>query len=303
MEKGFKYFLAAVSIALIFGIMYVINAPKPAMTVYDKIELEKMVRNLNSDLPREIGTIGTLDSITYTKKTLTYNLSVYGDTRIKQVYKEHYDDFEDLLKYSLVAMNGQRSMGEKFAEVLNNKELNMGFRVYTADGDAMLWKMTGKELKDFVDSCKMSPTTALRTTIDMQIAIANLDLPVRPDDLTNTKSVTLNSLLGDLDESCLPQSITHVEDDIIIVYNIDEKDFDIDQIGNTFDNEENLDNFAEAMTKDADVREFFGLLAISHSNLVIQYEGRTSHKTASIRIPFSILRKYCKVPQNIFLQQ
>ncbi len=303
MEKRFKYFLAAVSIALTIGIIYVINAPKPAMTVYDNIELEKIVRNLNSNLPREIGTIGTLDSLTYTEKTLTYNISINGDSRIKQVYKEHYDDFEDLLKYSLVVMNGQNNMGEKYADFFSNKELNLGFRVYTADGDATFWKMTGKELKNFVDSCKMSPTTALRTVIDAQIAIANIDLPIRPDDLTNTKTVALNSIIGDLDESCLLQSIKHVENDIIFVYNVDEKDFDIDQIGNTFDNEENLDNFAEAMTEDADFQEFLGLLAISHSNLIIQYDGRTSHKTASIRIPFSTLRKYCKVPQNIFLQQ
>ena len=43
---------------------------------FDDEEMKVLLIDLNSDLPREIGTIGSQDSITYENKTLTYNHTV-----------------------------------------------------------------------------------------------------------------------------------------------------------------------------------------------------------------------------------
>ena len=300
MEKGFKYFLWIVVLGLFFGIFVAINMPKPSMTITEEIEIKKAISRWNSILPRKIGTIGTMDSIVYHDRTITYNITVFGDNGIKEVYKKNYNEFKDILKYSLLAMNGQRNMGSVFSSILDKKELNLGFRVYTQDGDATEWKMPGSELNEFMKACQMSPTTALRTTIDMQIEIVNLHLPVNIEDVRDPiKSVALNSILGELDESCLPKSISHVGEDIIFEYNVVEDAIDLDELDKIKDNPDALDIVASSLTEDEDAHEFLGIIAISHSNIVITYEGRNTHKTVSIRIPYSILKKYCKVPQYL----
>lgn len=99
MEKGFKYFLWIVVLGLFFGIFVAINMPKPSMTITEEIEIKKAISRWNSILPRKIGTIGTMDSIVYHDRTITYNITVFGDNGIKEVYKKNYNEFKDILKY------------------------------------------------------------------------------------------------------------------------------------------------------------------------------------------------------------
>lgn len=300
MEKAFKIFLWIAVVGIIVGIFIAMFVPKPSMTIYEESDLQKAVYAMNSDLPRRIGTIGTLDSVFYRDRTITYNLTVFGDNRIKEVYKQNYNEFKDILKYSALVMNGQRNMGDIFISILEEKELNFGFRIYTQDGDATEWLMPGSELKAFADSCKVSPTTALRTTIDMQIEIANLNLPVRIEDIHDPiKSVALNSFLGDIDESCLPQSISHIGEDIVFEYDVDDSEIDLNELERIEYDAAAMETFAASLTEDEDVHEFLGLLAISHSNMMYTFNGRKSHKSVSVRLPYNILKKYCKVQQYL----
>ena len=300
MEKSFKIFMWIAVVGLFIGIFIAINAPKPSMTIYEESDLRKAVSGWNTDLPRRIGTIGSMDSITYSNRTITYNITVFGDNRIKEVYKQNYDEFKDILKYSILAMNGQRNMGDNFISILEMKHLNLGFRVYTQDRDVTEWLMPGSELKEFAESCKVSPTTALRTTIDMQIEIANLNLPIKIEDLHKPiNSIAINTFLGDIDESCLPQSISHIDDNIVFEYDVDESVINLNELDNIKDDETTIESVASSFTEDADAHEFLGLIAISHSNLVLTLNGRKSHKSVSICLPYNILKKYCKVPQNM----
>lgn len=300
MEKGFKYFLWITVLGLFVGIFIAVKVPKPSITIYEEIELKKIISDWNSDLPSNIGTVGTMDSVIYHDRTIIYNITVFGDNSIKEIYQKNYNEFKDILKYSLLVMNGQRNMGNLFSSILDNKELNLGFRIYTQDGDFTEWEIPGHELNEFTKACQMSPTTALRTTIDMHIEIANLHLPVKIEDIQDPiKSVILNSILGDLDENCLPKSIVHVGEDIIFEYNVSEEIIDLDDLDIIKNKPEFVERFTSSIIEDEDVHEFLGLLAISHSNMIITYEGRTTHKSVSIRIPYYILKKYCKIPQYL----
>ena len=80
-------------------------------------------------------------------------------------------------------------------------------------------------------------------------------------------------------------------------YNVVEDEIDLDELDKIKDNPDALDIVASSFTEDEDAHEFLGIIAISHSNIVITYEGRNTQKTVSIRIPYSVLKKYCKVPQ------
>lgn len=275
--------------------------PRPKLTFSDKMKLSQIIAECNADLPREIGSIGYFDSMSFEDETITYAVSVKGDNRIMQVYSDNYDEFKDMLKYSFIEMNGQESLGNTFAHCLETKGLNICFKVSTENKKSMSWNITSKELSAFVDSCKLSPTTALKKVIDMQIKIANLKLPVTTSDSPKATTVAINSIVGNVkDESCLLQSIKYEENNLLFEYKVNEEG--AKDIKRLKDREEDLDfmnAFVQELAQDKDVLEFIGMLALSHSNMVLVYRENASAKQFSLTLPYTILRNHCKVPQNL----
>ena len=299
MEKLFKYILAILVVCTLVGIVVALNNPRPKLTFNDKIRLRQIITRCNADLPREIGTIGYLDSMSFADETITYAVSVKGDDRIMQVYSDNYDEFKDMLKYSFIEMNGQKNLGNTFAHCLEAKGLNICFKVSTENKKSLSWNITGKELSAFVDSCKLSPTTALKKVIDMQIKIVNLKLPVTTSDSSKATTVAINSIVGDVkDESCFLQSIKYEGNNLLFEYKVnDEGAKDIKKLKDRENDLEFMDALVQELAQDKDVLEFIGLLAISHSNMVLVYKN--SAKKISLKLPYIILRNHCKIPEDL----
>lgn len=301
MDKLFKYIIAIFIACTLIGIFIALNKPRPKLTFSDKMKLSQIIAECNTDLPREIGTIGYLDSMSFADETITYAVSVKGDDRIIQVYSDNYDEFKDMLKYSFIEMNGQGNLGNIFAHSLETKGLNICFKISTENKKSMSWNITGKELSTFVDSCKLSPTTALKKVIDMQIRIANLKLPVTTSDSPKATTVAINSIVGDVkDESCLLQSIKYEGNNLLFVYKVNEEGAkDIKRLKDREEDLDFMDAFVQELAQDKDVQEFIGMLALSHSNMVLVYREKASAKQFSLTLPYTILRNHCKVPQNL----
>ena len=301
MGKLFKYIIVLLIVCTLIGIFIALNMPRPKLTFSDKMKLSQIIAECNANLPREIGTIGYLDSMSFADETITYAVSVKGDDRIMQVYSDNYDEFKDMLKYSFIEMNGQGNLGNTFAHSLETKGLNICFKVSTENKKSMSWNITGKELSAFVDSCKLSPTTALKKVIDMQIKIANLKLPVTASDSPKATTVAINSIVGNVKaESCLLQSIKYEGNNLLFEYKVNEEG--VKNIERLKDREEDLDfmdAFVQELAQDKDVLEFIGMLAISHSNMVLVYRESKSNEQFSIEMPYTILRNHCKVPQEL----
>ena len=224
MGKLFKYIIVLLIVCTFIGIFIALNMPRPKLTFSDKMKLSQIIAECNANLPREIGTIGYLDSMSFANETITYAVSVKGDDRIMQVYSDNYDEFKDMLKYSFIEMNGQGNLGNTFAHSLETKGLNICFKVSTENKKSMSWNITGKELSAFVDSCKLSPTIALKKVIDMQIKIANLKLPVTASDSPKATTVAINSIVGNVKaESCLLQSIKYEGNNLLFEYKVNEE--------------------------------------------------------------------------------
>lgn len=301
MDKLFKYIIAIFIACTLTGIFIALNIPRSKLTFNEKMRLSKIIAECNTDLPREIGTIGYLDSMSFANETITYAVSVKGDDRIIQVYSDNYDEFKDMLKYSFIEMNGQGNLGNIFAHSLETKGLNICFKVSTENKKSMSWNITGKELSTFVDSCKLSPTTALKKVIDMQIKIANLKLPVTTSDSQKATTGAINSIVGDVkDESCLLQSIKCEGNNLLFVYKVNEEGAkDIKRLKDREEDLDFMDAFVQELAQDKDVQEFIGMLALSHSNMVLVYREKASAKQFSLTLPYTILRNHCKVPQNL----
>ena len=301
MDKLFKYIIAVLIACTLVGIFVALNMSRPKLTFNDKIRLNQIIAECNADLPREIGTIGYLDSVSFADETITYAVSVKGDDSIMQIYSDNYDEFKDMLKYSFIEMNGQKNLGNAFAQSLEAKGLKVCFKVSTKNKKSMSWNITGKELSTFVDSCKLSPTTALKKVIDMQIKIANLKLPVTTSDSPKATTVAINSIVGDVkDESCLLQSIKYEGNNLLFEYKVNEEGAkDIKRLKDREEDLDFMDAFVQELAQDKDVLEFIGMLALSHSNMVLVYRENASAKQFSLTLPYTILRNHCKVPQNL----
>ena len=301
MEKLFRYTIAILIVFTLTGIFIALNKPRPKLTFNDKIHLSKIIAECNADLPREIGTIGYLDSMSFADETITYAVSVKGDDRIMQVYSDNYDEFKDMLKYSFIEMNGQRNLGNTFAHSLEAKGLDICFKVYTESNKSKSWTITGREISEFVDSCKSSPTTALKRVIDMQIKIADLKIPNTTSDSPQATTVAINSIVGDVkDESCLLQSIKYEGNNLLFEYKVNEEGAkDIKRLKDREEDLDFMDAFVQELAQDKDVLEFIGMLALSHSNMVLVYRENASAKQFSLTLPYTILRNHCKVPQNL----
>lgn len=299
MGKLFKYIIVILVVCTFVGIFFALNNPRPKLTFNDKIRLRQIITRCNAGLPREIGTIGYLDSMSFADETITYAVSVKGDDRIMQVYSDNYDEFKDMLKYSFIEMNGQKNLGNTFAHCLEAKGLNICFKVSTENKKSMSWNITGKELSAFVDSCKLSPTTALKKVIDMQIKIVNLKLPVTTSDSSKATTVAINSIVGDVkDESCFLQSIKYEGNNLLFEYKVNEEGAkDIKKLKDRENDLEFMDALVQELAQDKDVLEFIGLLAISHSNMVLVYKN--SAKQISLKLPYIILRNHCKIPEDL----
>ena len=301
MGKLFKYIIVLLIVCTLIGIFIALNMPRPKLTFSDKMKLSQIIAECNANLPREIGTIGYLDSMSFADGTITYTVSVKGDDRIMQVYSDNYDEFKDMLKYSFIEMNGQGNLGNTFAHSLETKGLNICFKVSTENKKSMSWNITGKELSTFVDFCKLSPTTALKKVIDMQIKIANLKLPVTTSDFPKATTVAINSIVGDVkDDSCLLQSIKYEGNNLLFEYKVNEEGAkDIKRLKDREEDLDFMDAFVQELAQDKDVLEFIGMLALSHSNMVLVYRENASAKQFSLTLPYTILRNHCKVPQNL----
>ena len=299
--KLFKYIIVLLIVCTLIGIFIALNMPRPKLTFSDKMKLSQIIAECNADLPREIGTIGYLDSMSFADETITYAVSVKGDNRIMQVYSDNYDEFKDMLKYSFIEMNGQGNLGNTFAHCLETKGLNICFKVSTENNKSMSWNITGKELSTFVDSCKLSPTTALKKVIDMQIKIANLKLPVTTSDSPKATTVAINSIVGNVkDESCLLQEIKYEGNNLLFEYKVNEESMkDLENLKGREDDLELMNAFVQELAQDKDVLELIGMLAISHSNMVLVYRESKSNEQISIEMPYTILRNHCKVPQEL----
>ena len=197
-------------------------------------------------------------------------------------------------------MNGQRNKGSVFADAMSKMGMGICYKVRTNTGDSETWHISGDEMMEFIDSCKHSPTCAMHSIIDFHLKIANLELPLESNSRNTISSVALNSIVGDNDDSCLLQSIKHEGADILIKYRVYEKNLrEYKEIAQRQNEIIVMDLFVEELAKDKDLLEFMNMLAISHSNLILMFEGNKSMECVTLKIPYTVLKKHCKITTEL----
>ena len=114
MEKFIKIFVFVFAATLLVAIIYIKSLPQNRTTIDETFQINSWVNDLNNDLPRNIGSIGTLDRITFEDNRIHYHMSVHSDVDIMDFYKHNYMEYKELLMYSLILLNGQNNNADKF---------------------------------------------------------------------------------------------------------------------------------------------------------------------------------------------
>ena len=194
MKGIFKYILFICAGIVVLSMIVVSTLPKPKLTLSTRLEIEESLKDVNSDLPRKIGTIGWLNSILLEDNSIVYNLSVNGDKSIDSIYDQNYTDFHTMILYSIVTLNGQQEGGRLLAYFLDSKGINMKCMITTPSQRTFEWNIPSQDMLAFVDSCKKSPTDALSTVIDMHVKLSIIRLPAICDTLGELRTIPLNAI-------------------------------------------------------------------------------------------------------------
>lgn len=286
MEKVFKILVSLALGAVLVAIIVVSTMPKNRLTAEDIINFHNMSKTLNQDLPRNLGTVGSLDSIYFSDKMFCYKCTVFGDPSVIDFYKDHYDTYKTVAKYSFLTMNGQNFNGTRLASYEKEKGLGTRWILCSTDGRSLSWDISGEEILSFIQEYKGSPSEAMRDILEFQIELTKFHL----------NTVGSNNLCQFEDEGIRFSNIECQGDTVIWSFIADEKLYDISLGSGSFDNAMLIDELTKEFIQDSDAQELVNMLSISQSNLTLRYQGSISHNRADIVIPYQTLKKYSEVP-------
>jgi hypothetical protein len=300
MNTKFKYLITIFAGIVLLAIVIVPNLPKPKITLSDQIAIDKIISEQNADLPRKLGTIGWLNSVQFEDNSLVYHMSVNGDATIDTVYENNYSQFHKIYLYSIVTMNGQGNYGTILTRCLDAKDLNLKCVVTTPSKRRFEWTLSPSEIIAFMDSCKANPTEAMYSIIDMQVKLKKQQLPAVVDASGNVRTISINAISSaTCNDGDILLDIQHTENDIEICYLTGEQEYSLSDIVNSVDDMQFLSALTDVLAQDDDVRELLNSLAISHSNLILHYEGVKTKRNVTIKIPYVLIRENCDVPQEL----
>ncbi len=286
MERVVKIIAVAFIVAILVAIGITMTLPKDRLTLEEELKVRESIKELNRDLPRPFGTIGSLDSISFHKRKVGYHLSIFGDPSISAIYHDRYHDFHDVFLYSLATLDGQNGNATTLAEFSKVKKIGMTTTIAFSNNESITWEFTPSELLDFIHSYNGTATDAVGRILDFHIALANY----------NCSSITTNSISALAEDGIELLSLEHIDNNIIWNWGVDEKRYDVETLSSAFQNEGFANLLVKEMIKEPDVQELINIISVSHSDIILRYNGLTSNRTAEITIPYYLIKQYSQVP-------
>ena len=297
MEKVIKFILISFISILILGIFILDKMPKE-----DNIELmlKEWELEINKNFPHDFE-LGRINGVSFKDKFVIYDITTYGTFDIIDFYTEHYGVLKNQLMYSLYCLNGTDCNGDKLVYLLFKTDYDIRTIINTIDGKSISWDITKEELDEFFTQCKANPTEALKKVIDIDIKLAKLSFPVDENSEIQVRSLTTDFIASTLEDGVYLIDIKSIDNLIEFEYLVDDTklDFDFVDLRALSQTYEGKIIFAEIFAKDASFREFLNRMVLSQSTLGIKYKGVTSNDSVEFVLPYTILRKYCTLPQDI----
>ena len=300
MEKVIRFIL----IGFVFGALGVLIANEIPRKDSIELMLREWEMEVNKDFPHETP-FGRINGVSFKDKFVVYDITIYEKfyptSNIIEFYKEHYEDFKYMLLYGFSALNGIDNNVNKLVYLLFKVDYDIRVVVNIKDDKSISWDIKKEEFDEFLKQCKLTPTEALRKVLDIQIELVKLNIPVNVNSEIQNRNITTEFMASTIEEGYLLIDIKTIDNLIVFEYLVDDTnlDFDFATLRALSQTDEGKMIFAEIFAEDASFREFLNLFVVSQSNLGIMYKGITSMDAVEIVLPYTILRKYCTIPQDI----
>lgn len=283
-SERFPIILAACA-GVILLLVFTLSPQKESSTKVSA-DLKEFVEELNKTLPMQFGTIGAVNSAEVADGALVLNMSVNGSADVDAHYERFYTEHHRMFLFYTMALNGSGNAGSHLMQLLASEGLNMKFVLTTPSGRHFTWTLTTEEMQQYFDSCVEDPVGALYSILNLHVKMA--------DEETGSgqlQSVAANAMGFSAGNGEIKQ-VSRDGDDIELVcvspvvdsLNLEE-DVDVYE-------EDLVDEMVSDMVKDSDMRQLLNSFAIAHANFVMVCEGQVNKHRLSVRIPYSILRKY-----------
>jgi hypothetical protein len=285
-SKPRKHLILTLSIifTVIIGVIlsvYVVN--HISKTDSSDVVDEHLLVELNKDLPMDIGSLGTLVSITSSGNIVNYNILVDGDKSIIDFYRSKSESFKTIFLLGLCSVEGQGYDMHSGAYALAENEVCMRLNIKNAYNDCTSILITGDEALKFISLYKKSPIEAVRESLEIECNLYNLTSAETIESIFNAEGIALNSC-----------SIENTS--VVFEYVVDESVYDLDLLKLQFKDSMVIETLLGEWTQDIDMLQLINRICIANSSITIKYRGAKTNRIVTMHIPYDLMKSYSTYP-------
>ena len=230
-------------------------------------DLETLVKFLNTQMPMSMGMVGDMTGINIDKDYLEFTATVDESIINIEALKANPELFKENLRQLFLNRDGNMDilMGELIPA-------NLGLKLtYTgkSSGKKVSTMMSAKELKELAESEEVGDPDTL---LDAQLRITNAQLP------------------NDLGNGMVNTKMVREGDYVVYYYECDENTYDIEQMQEAIPMLKELVIYEINDNSDPTISILRQICKNANVGIAFTYQGKTSGKKATIRIPSSELK-------------
>lgn len=269
--------------------------------------MQSLVDNLNKELPRNIGTIGKFNHVSYWDDTLTYHASIREDADSKltmDYYQKHKKEVGKLCSSMMVMMNAQSGEpGSRMAELLTDTHNVLTLEITLPSNQSLHWSWSGDDLQRAIAVNKKSSAELLMTAIKYQLDLYERKLPMTFGEDGQALSLSTNAILKNLGQYEALVDLSMSGKNIIFTFSTPETEATIAEMSGNSKDVTVVRLLLQELCEDPDFKEFINLFALAKCNMVFIYKGIKSKNTAKVIFPYTMLREYCNIPDELLDQE
>jgi len=261
--------------------------------------LRDAIERGNADLPEVIPGVGVMKRIDFVDDVISLYIDIEGDSALEKLYTQKYDMVKESVLFAFLMMNSHNDLGKMILSMIKKADLRLRYvTTIKPSGKEYSFVYSATDIREFLDRYKLHPTEALAAVIDMQV-IEGQEFPAWVDDYGLPHHVT-DDELPDVQKKYIVEFRPKREGTALVLsYSLPEIDESLADMADLPEDEAMQAAMAQDMASDPTSLRLINLLVMAHSDLIVRYTGARSGQTISMNLPYSLLRKYCTLPESV----
>lgn len=261
------------------------------LTTEERITLQRAFDQINTSLPRPMGSLLYFTKISLEGDTIVYDYEVRKFDNFGKICEIHPDEVKSNLMHMFVVMNGRSEFGNKLASLMKEKGLNMKVRFAISSELVYEVDIEGIELAETLRKIELSPTEAYAVLIQNLVFFARKNIALNIDSYGSVTSIPARAIQAATPNGeDLLVDIGSSPSGVYFKYLITDSIGLIETIRNGKQNPVFLKNFTELISEDEDMRELLTTIALAKMSYTVTYINKdTLCDSVKFTIPNHIL--------------